>query len=479
MSAAAMAAAAEPWPPRSAVDRCFLVWSASTPAQRQELTSVEGDEAVLYLRVTDAVLTLKTQQACGCDDTEGRAAAVAAARAACCLQGAEYKMERPRRAALALAFCEQDASFEGLLACAAQDEAEADRILKSAASGRLAMEGGETTVSWGAHERDFFTLALAALVRRSVFSDAALLENLCSLLRRPAPRALRSWPSKKAFAELKDLWSQLAFRERVELTALGGGMIWFVQACDLAVALQVLRHCARAGSEEAVRSVLDRGRRAVRLDCVMGTEDRVLLADAFVAEPGCLEHLQRHALQQLDAKDALVRAASEATPQTIVSAQSLALSGAECFGWEDAARVVFTLILEALLQRCALLRRIRSRAQQHRQRQAEEEQAQAQAGARHRQEKKRRAAAAKAAAKVAKTIAAEAEAEAAMADESEPESEARPSAPPPPPLSPLSWAPVSWRLRATFVEVEEDEDEQVARGRRWRACSAPALSRAP
>jgi hypothetical protein len=450
------------WPSDTSVERCLLVWKASTPAQRQELTSVEGDDVVLYLRIVDAMLAQGAQQACDRDDAAGRAAAVAAARASCGLEGGvEYSMQRPRSATLSLDFCARDGSFERLLARSVRSREEYGRVLRATSSGR-APRLEEISGSWDEHARDVCTLALAAFVRRSAGRDEELLARLCPTLARPAPCARPTRPSPRGFGELKQLWDELSIPERAGLAALSGGMVFYAQACDLAVALQVLRHCACSGEEATVNEVLARGRRAVRLDCIGGGDEGAVLSEAFVADPGCLEHLQRHAVRRAEEKDRIVQLAAGATAQTVLAAQA-SMSGPWSFNWEDAARAVFTLMLEAALQRCGMLLRLRSRARQHG---AEKEQEQEREKARA----ARRRRAAKAAAQAA-TKAATAVAVVQRFDESEPESEEAPGddapppppaaprpPPPPPPLSPLRWEPVPWSVRATFVAVQDDEE---------------------
>lgn len=331
-----------PWPSPLEMERCRLVWQVSTPSQRQALTRVEGLGSVLYLRMAAAMLFLKARST-----LEGWEEALTSARASCGLSGMNFTT-LPPRAELGLGFCGPEASLDRILERSARDRDHADVILRRVSRGGSDLEDGAST--WEELARDYFTLALAALLA-NVAVDPLLASQLCWALSRPErPSALRSWPSQKSMASLRKTWEVLSVRDRVELTSVEPGTLWFSQACDLSVTVRFARQCIRSGLGDHTELVAS-GRRAMGLDHVVGTEDRMHLAEAFVCDPACLDHLFKLSIRQADVKDRLVKVASAATAQSILVARELPEDRVE-FAWEDLAKVIFTLILDAMLRRC-------------------------------------------------------------------------------------------------------------------------------
>ena len=320
------------------------------------------------MRIAEAMMSLKTRR--GCDD-EGGQAEVAAARRLCGLATAFAPGEEERRKIqLRPSFCASKDSFDCLLDRSFRRFCELEAV-RRAADAPVVVDGATGDVqsggpgSWDALAQSCFTLALDAFLRRSsALADPRLAEQVNWALTLPrAPPALRSWPSKKALATLRATWDGLVPAERMELTMLAGGLMWFVQACDLAVCMRIIRNFSEADLRgKACGELLDSGRRSVRLDALVGVlEPRELmhLTADFVADSGCVDHLLRHAVQQATVKDELLRVATSSSEQHMRAAQQLPLL--VLLRWEDVARVAFTLILAAVIDRCELRERFQAR----------------------------------------------------------------------------------------------------------------------
>ena len=345
-----------PWPHPDEIALCRGLWQESTPADRRQLCALRCGESVLYLRVCEAMLTMKGQ------------ADVQEERARYNLRGLTWKMQRPRELWLSLDVCDED-FFEGMLAMAARDLGERDEIRQHATSGRVGVDmdvygmlSGRAS-TWKSYARDFYTLIVDALLQRAPQKGkGAYAANIHAALTSPRATSLRSWPAKRAMAELREEWSGMSAEERVEMSALSRREYWFVQACDLSVMLRAVEGCDKehaARAHAAARQERERFELCSSVE-VSELEGVLHLSRAFVEKRDCLEQLLRRSVHHANEKTELARLALDADYEAAVTAQEdtpfFADPGAT---WKDVERVLATLLLEGLLQKAACARRVK------------------------------------------------------------------------------------------------------------------------
>jgi len=436
------------WPAPADVEFCRGFWRRAAAKERREICSIEHNIAVLDLRMAQELLVMQAQLQH--DDAAACTAAVEASRRRVGLHEVEWQDGKPRTACLSLRFCARDRSFESILGAATPDAAEFQEIWDDLAALHVVgnAEGalGKRGSSWEQAARHFFTLALAFMLERCRLAKGQPLAELRRVLQGPLPRTLRSWPAKKALAELRAAWAGMAPVERLQLTRITGSAVRFVQTCELAVRGWAVEQCRRRGLPEV--GLLDDSLQALRLDClayeyVEGRLRGMHLKESFLAEAGCLDHLCGHSVRSVvDAED-LVQVALASSPQLVEVLPVLVLHGTGST-WADLARIVCTLVLHQALQNFAVRQQAAQRlAQASASAQLSEQQ-------RRRQKAQRRGAKAKA----AEADRAERARLAALLQRA------------------LPWPPRTWMRQRTFVAVEEgDELHELKMALRRRSAS--------
>ena len=364
--------------------RCREAWRKSSLEERRYLTSVACNAVVLYLRIADQMLAARSKKA---EEKERRARFR--------LEGLEWSMEHPRLLLISTATCEADDTMDFVLGLC-RDEDECLELVQQAKCGRVGFDAEAATLvsgrssTWEEHARDFWTLVVhdITLHVEAAGSQPQALRNVKMALAKPVPRSMRSWPSKKSFARLKESWERLDVDERVRMTALSPNEYWFIQACDVSLAGSTVLACKRSGlglDVPVLKSLRERSRIIANLDVNVDSVVRVMLNAEFVMDPRCLDELYKKSVQHVSDKAALVRMALCCRYDGLVEATSMALFTDSSCTWADVERVVATLVLECMFQRVELMTKAASFLTQHHQ----EAVAKAQEAAQRRREKQK------------------------------------------------------------------------------------------
>ena len=365
-----------PWPSRLEAQRCREAWVKSTKEERRELTTIRCNDMVLYMWIADQMLALRNSE----PEDQNAFREEKLARDAFRLHDLEWNMtRRPRLMRFGEAFYEADDAMDFMLAHCVDSLDDCQELLQQAKSGRVGFDAETNTLlsgrswAWPDHAKDFWTLVVSDILQHldSAASYARCVRFVREALTKPPASAKRSWPSKKDFADLKEGWKTLDVEERIRMTAASSSEYWFVQACDVAMAAVTLS-ALRGTSLEVNLLVLENLRMRAKLVASIDVNElpvpRIMLNAEYVMDPDCLEDLYKKSVRHVTEKVALVRKAlccnweelfkNHRRPAVIASSTST---------WADVERVIATLILEVLLQRRALVLKVKEAVLQHQQ----------------------------------------------------------------------------------------------------------------
>jgi hypothetical protein len=367
------------WPAPGDVQNCRDAWRRASLDERRRLASIGGlggsavkasNATVLYLHLTDQMLAERSAVA------ENNLGTEAAARAAQRLEGLVWHMDHPRCLQLGEAFCQADDSMDFALDHCVKTLEECLELVRHAKSGRIGFDVEAKVLitgrasTWAQHAQDCFTLMLYDILWHMdlAASQTRCLRYITEALAKPPPSTKRSWPSKKAFGDLKVFWASLNLEARIRMTLVHPSEYWFIQACDVAMSSRTLREF-RGKSLDLNLLVLERLRREARLVASLqvsgAPHPQISLSEAYVLAPDCLDDLYKKAVWHASEKVELVRKALCGNYEDLFQEGSLAPLAKSTSTWADVERVVATLVLEGLLVRYAVMLKMEDVQRQH------------------------------------------------------------------------------------------------------------------
>lgn len=320
-------------------------WLAATPAERQELCIVDGDNELLHLKVEEALLKVELSKAY--DSAAKRKDALAAEMRKHGLDQVEWTMQRPRSACMSLKFCNGPLNCDLIISRAHRDF---EAFLVSSTTRWHSRDATETR-TWEDLRKDLYTLIFVQAIgrcRRRRNGDLILLLHAVETLE--ASSTVRLWPSRRNLAAMRTVWTALTPEERIEACAVRSAARWVVRACEMMAGTCMTKVCLRTGVLRG-GDLESAEYKRLRLNGVEGAacqskHEAVQLTLEFASWAGALDHILKHAVKTSPDKETVTTIAALAS-QAAISVAQTDLSTELQIGWKHVARLTFTLILAA------------------------------------------------------------------------------------------------------------------------------------
>ena len=345
-----------PWPLDCDLHLCQETWKLSTSKERQELSTVRGDEVVLYFKVAEAFLKSKTANLYKLPSE--RAAAILFAQRKSKMQHVIWDMTRPRSTMLSIDFCDTSVAFDTVFAKSSLDFESFFRTLGACRSGAPKGRAEEVCTTWEGFSRDFFAVMLSQMIGKCRKKrDGDLLLLLEAVLLVEVMPTLRLWPAKKNLVDLRKAWSSLNPTERIAACKIVGPSCWLVRASEMLAGTCMTKACLKSGIFQS-GALSSSEYEKLKLRGLEGSgcheeSDFIQLTEEFAASSSSLEHILKHAVKTTGDKETLVSIASVASEASMAVAQTDLPLPLEVT-WIHVARVTFTLVLEAFEKSCQL-----------------------------------------------------------------------------------------------------------------------------
>lgn len=343
-------AAAKPWFSEHMLELCRDGWRSASVADRMALSAVTCCCKATYLKIARKIL----------EESSHRTAQLLVEELHC-LDAMDWDVDRSGVFLLTEAFCQREDGADFMLSRCHRSR---DRVLELlsvsssksvgvATGGRCMLSGLSST--WNDLACDAWTVVAVALCARLVAADMRCLVGLNLLhvsLKLPAPSKLRSWPCRKAFARLKDLWRSMSPEHRQDVAELRSEMFWYLQACDIATAALSLLHLHRRSvfmpvSQELLTKFRNSSKLLAQIEHRMG---RSCLSAAFCERVDALDVLYQSAVWHASQKACVLEAVYHCNWKEACSGEKpFPLVAARGTLYSDVERVAATLLLDRLL----------------------------------------------------------------------------------------------------------------------------------
>ena len=318
-------------------------WLAASPAERQELCSLQDDDEVLQLKIKEALLKAKLGKAY--EGAAERSVTLAAEMRKQGLDQVEWRMQRPRTTRLSLQFCTRPLNCDLIIA---RTHGNFDAFMQSKT--RRTKEEDDT-MTWEDLRKDLYTLFFIHAIRRCRMQrKEELLFFLCTVEVLEETSAVRLWPPRESLAAMRSLWCVLEPQKRIEACAVRGTACWAIRSFEMMAGSCMTKQCIRTGvlhSGALETAEFER----LRLNGVEGAgcqqkNATVQLTLEFASWKGSLDHILNHAAKTRPDKDTIMRMAEVASQASVSVAQTDLLHLQ--VGWKHVARLTFTLMLVSL-----------------------------------------------------------------------------------------------------------------------------------
>jgi hypothetical protein len=318
-------------------------WLAASPAERQELCALDGDDELLRLKIEEALLKVEFGKAHEC--AAKRSEALAAEMRKQGLDQLEWKMQRPRSARMSLKFCTGPLNCDLIVSRAHGDFEAFVLSMKNRWT-----KGEEPTRSWEDLRRDLFTLMFTQAIKRCQkrrSGDLVLLLHAIESLE--AMPAVRLWPSRRNLVAMRTVWFALKPEERIDACSIRKDARWAVRACEMMAGSCMTKQCLstgmlRGGALESAEF------KRLRLDGLDGAgcqnkHPSIRMTLEFASWAGAFDHILKHAVKTRPDKETIASIAGMASHSSV----SVAKTDLEELqvGWKHVARLAFTLMLVA------------------------------------------------------------------------------------------------------------------------------------
>lgn len=372
-----------PWPTAAEKERCFRVWNAASPEERQRMVRLQGHGVARRIRIAQALLKIKAAKfldvAFDVETPEKLLLPLKLCDGVPSEAGLEHLCFNPdfTLAELTPEFCAHEDCLTTMLEKAVKTQAAHIDVMQKMADSYLAFASSDgyrldaASASWEALATNVFTLLITAILMRCS-DDLSTQKAFLKSMSLPSQVKLRSWPSKKQLEMLRETWGSRTDQERGLLTVLCGPRMWWVHNCDYILSVREVRDyitiflprtCTLKTTEDeaACKRRLDACRRGVGLEHFAGLEDnwgaeRMFFTKEFFQQPRSLDRILKHAVPQLSSRCELVKLVDAATCPFELSSAAYRLIGENHLvpmpTWQGLATVVYTLVLDAILVRC-------------------------------------------------------------------------------------------------------------------------------
>lgn len=296
-------------------------------------------------------------------------------------------------------FCQRADGLDFVFSRCHHSEEEVMELLTVCSSSSIGVSTGGRALlckrasTWNDLACDAWTIVAVSLCAKLMAADLKNLTGLQLLhasLKPPAPSRLRSWPCRRSFAQLKELWKTLDARGRRDLAELRAESYWYVQACDVSVVALSLVNLQRSAVRVPVTEALLKQFRSTSklLSQLEHERDRTSLTEEFCARPDALDVLYGKAVWHAPQREAILRAAFKCDWNDAMCGQEpFPLVATKGTLYSDVERVTATLLLDRMLNASKLL----SLAKEDTKRYQQEEAQRKQRAHKERKEKRRRA----------------------------------------------------------------------------------------
>lgn len=330
---------------------CRETWKTATAVERRNLCSIDCYCRAMYLHVARGILLGKTPKALQASKQEEYI-----------LEAMEWNLDDNRSFQLSETFCQRDDGFDVMLSGSLEKEEEVLELLFVSSSNIIGVcAGGEGMLcdrasTWRELALDTWSIVLSAFSSRLVARDNVRLVSLQLLhasLRAPPPSSRRSWPCRKAFARLKELWETMNPRARRDASELRSEIFWYIQASDVAAsALSLLQLHKQGLSHPSLdTSILRKFRSSSEiLSHLAHEEGRVSLSSEYCSRGDALDLLRSKAVWHASQKQVITRAVFQCNYKDVIACKKpIPLVAQKQTLFTDVERVTATLLLTRLL----------------------------------------------------------------------------------------------------------------------------------
>jgi hypothetical protein len=338
------------WFSEHMLELCREGWRSASVADRAFLSTVTCCCKATYLRIARQIL----------EETSHPTAQLFVEELHC-LDAMDWGLDHSRVFLLTEAFCQREDGVDFMLSRCHRSREQVLQLLSVSASnsvgiatgGRRMLSGRATT--WNDLACDAWTVVAVSFCAKLVAADMRSLVGLNLLhlsLRAPAPSKLRSWPCRKAFARLKELWRGMPPEHRRDIAELRSEMFWYLQACDIATAALSLLHLHRKHvfvpvSQELLRQFRSSSQLLSHIEHHMG---RACLSTAFCERADALDVLHQRAVWHASQKTCVLEAVYHCDWKEACSGEKpFPLVAAKGTLYSDVERAASTLLLDRLL----------------------------------------------------------------------------------------------------------------------------------
>lgn len=335
---------------------CRRAWEQADVEQRSRLSVVGCFCKAMYLRVAREILENATSRA-------EREAADQLHQ----LDVMTWGVDITALFMLSDDFCQRADGFDFMLSRCHRSEEEVLELLAACSSSSIGVSTGSRALlcgrasTWNDLAIDAWTILAVSYCAKIVAADLQGLGGLQLLhasLKLPEPSRLRSWPCKRSFAQLKDLWRSLDAKGRKSMAELRAEMCWYVQACDVSMVALSLVNLQRNGVYVPVtEALLKQFRSSSKLLSQLAREEsRISLTEGFCARTDALDVLYAKAVWHVPQREAILKAAFQCNwREAVCGPLPYPLVAAKGSLYSDVERVTATLLLDRLLSATQLL----------------------------------------------------------------------------------------------------------------------------
>ena len=347
------------WRSDFTLNLCREAWKTASIVERRKICSIGCYCKVMYLHVARGILLGKTAKALHASYHEEHG-----------LEAMEWGIEESRSFHLSETFCQRDDGFEVMLTRSLEKEEEVLELLFASSSSNIGICAGgegmlcERASTWQELAVDAWTMVLAAFSSRVVAQESKLLINLHLLhasLRAPQPSSRRSWPCRKAFARLKDLWKTMKPPERKDASELRSEMYWYLKACDVSVTALSFLQLHKQGFEDPVldASILKKFQSSSEILSNLSHDDgRTALTQDFCSREDALDFLYSKAVWHASQKRLITRAVFQCNyKDVIICKKPIPLIAHKDTLFTDVERVAATLLLARLIDTSEMVKK--------------------------------------------------------------------------------------------------------------------------